>query len=252
MEQAEVQARGFVFRTKAALANQDQFPFLGKPGNPYRNHLIAMCGEFVGTFLFLFFAFSGTQVANSQTQGTVSTTIAQGSNPAQLLYISLCFGFSLTVNAWVFFRISGGLFNPAVTFGMCLVGAMPWARGGLIFISQILGGIASAGIVLVMFPGQLNVRTSLGAGTSQTQGLFIEMFLTTMLVFTIFMLAAEKSKATFVAPVGIGLSLFIGELAGGVSLTPCSTLSNIHRRLLHRRIAQSGSFLWTKCCQPHF
>lgn len=73
-----------------------------------------MAGEFAGTFLFLFFAFTGTQVANSQTQGGTSTTIAQGSNPAQLLYISLCFGFSLAVNAWVFFRISGGLFNPAV------------------------------------------------------------------------------------------------------------------------------------------
>ncbi|CAD6565240.1 MAG: hypothetical protein ASARMPRED_006521 [Alectoria sarmentosa] len=225
MDQPHV-TRGFVLagKTKATLEKGANLPFLGKPGNPVRNHFIAMCGEFVGTFLFLFFAFTGTQVANSQTQGSVSTTIAQGSNPAQLLYISLCFGFSLGVNAWVFFRISGGLFNPAVTFGMCLVGAMPWVRGGLIFLSQIIGGITAAGIVEVLFPGQLNVRTSLGAGTSKTQGLFIEMFLTTMLVFTIFMLAAEKSKATFVAPVGIGLSLFIAELAGvyytGGSLNP--------------------------------
>lgn len=58
-------------------------------------------------------------------------TVAQvGSNPQQLQYIALCFGFSLAVNAWVFFRISGGLFNPAVTFGMCLIGALPWIRGG--------------------------------------------------------------------------------------------------------------------------
>ena len=91
-------------------------PYLNFLPDAVRNHFIAMCGEFTGTFLFLFFAFSGTQVANSQTQGTVSTTIAQGSNPAQLLYISLCFGFSLAVTAWVFFRISGGLFNPAVGF----------------------------------------------------------------------------------------------------------------------------------------
>ncbi len=91
-------------------------PYLNFLPDVVRNHFIAMCGEFTGTFLFLFFAFSGTQVANSQTQGSVSTTIAQGSNPAQLLYISLCFGFSLAVTAWVFFRISGGLFNPAVRF----------------------------------------------------------------------------------------------------------------------------------------
>jgi aquaporin rerated protein, other eukaryote len=50
------------------------------------------------------------------------------------------------------------------------------------------------------------------------------MFLTSQLVFTIFMLAAEKHKATFIAPIGIGLSLFIAELMGvyytGGSLNP--------------------------------
>lgn len=40
------------------------------------------------------------------------------------------------------------------------------------------------------------------------------MFLTAQLVFTIFMLAAEKHKGTFIAPIGIGLSLFIAELSG--------------------------------------
>ncbi|KAL8758530.1 MAG: hypothetical protein Q9184_003897 [Pyrenodesmia sp. 2 TL-2023] len=68
------------------------------------------------------------------------------------------------------------------------------------------------------------VRTALNAGTTRTQGLFIEMFLTAELVFTIFMLAAEKHKGTFIAPVGIGLSLFIAELGGvyytGGSLNP--------------------------------
>jgi aquaporin related protein len=75
-----------------------------------RNHLVAMIGEFVGTFLFLFFAFAATQVANMSTLGAtgVSTSVA--------LYVSLAFGFSLAVNAWVFFRISGGLFNPAVSW----------------------------------------------------------------------------------------------------------------------------------------
>ena len=40
------------------------------------------------------------------------------------------------------------------------------------------------------------------------------MFLTAELVFTIFMLAAEKHKGTFLAPIGIGLALFVAELAG--------------------------------------
>ncbi len=84
-----------------------------------RNHVIAMAGEFVGTFLFLFFAFSGTQVANTSqtTSHPNETDILQGPNPSALLYIALAFGFSLAVNAWVFFRVSGGLFNPAVSDG---------------------------------------------------------------------------------------------------------------------------------------
>ncbi|KAF2847799.1 aquaporin-like protein [Plenodomus tracheiphilus IPT5] len=185
-----------------------------------------MCGEYVGTVLFLYFALSGTQVANS-IPSTGGQTVAQaGSNPQQLQYIALCFGFSLAVNAWVFFRISGGLFNPAVTFGMCLIGALPWVRGILLFFVQILGGITAAALVTCMFPhdGVINVRTSLGGGTTVVQGLFIEMMLTAQLVFTIFMLAAEKHKGTFIAPVGIGLALFIAELTGvyftGGSLNP--------------------------------
>jgi aquaporin related protein len=40
------------------------------------------------------------------------------------------------------------------------------------------------------------------------------MFLTALLVFTIFMLATEKHQATFIAPVGIGMALFVAELMG--------------------------------------
>jgi aquaporin related protein len=50
------------------------------------------------------------------------------------------------------------------------------------------------------------------------------MFLTAQLVFTIFMLATEKHEGTFIAPIGIGLSLFVAELMGvyytGGSLNP--------------------------------
>ncbi|KAL1301440.1 hypothetical protein AAFC00_005693 [Neodothiora populina] len=195
--------------------------------NRIRNHFVAMVGEFVGTFLFLFFAFSATQVANAATSDAGSGgdgSLTQAPNTSALLYISLAFGFSLAVNAWVFFRITGGLFNPAVTFGMCLIGAVKWLRGGLILISQLLGSMAASGVVSALFPGPMNVSTTLGGGTSIVRGLFIEMFLTAMLVFTIFMLAAEKHKGTFIAPIGIGLALFIAELTGvyftGGSLNP--------------------------------
>ncbi|KAF2772200.1 aquaporin, partial [Teratosphaeria nubilosa] len=183
-----------------------------------------MTGEYVGTVLFLFFALGGTQVANNINTSSGQSEASTGSNPQQLQCIALCFGFSLAVNAWVFLRISGGLFNPAVTFGMALIGALPYLRAALLFFVQILGGMTAAALVSCMFPGALTVQTSLGGGTSIVPGLFIEMFLTAELVFTIFILAAEKHKGTFIAPVGIGLSLFIAELVGvyftGGSLNP--------------------------------
>jgi len=194
--------------------------------NKVRNHLIAWIGEFVGTFMFLFLAFSATQVANAGAgqADTQEGSLSQSPNASVLMYIALAFGFSLAVNVWVFFRISGGLFNPAVTLGMCLIGAIGYVRGLVTVSAQIIGAIAAAGVVSGVFPGGLNVRTTLGGGTSITRGLFIEMFLTAELVFTIFMLAAEKHKGTFLAPVGIGLALFVAELAGvyftGGSLNP--------------------------------
>ena len=97
---------------------------------------------------------------------------------------------------------------------MMLIGAVGWFRGCIIITAQLTGAMASAAVVLVLFPGALNVRTELSPTTSIVRGLFIEMFLTAELVFTIFMLAAEKHKATFIAPIGIGLALFIAELAG--------------------------------------
>jgi aquaporin related protein len=107
---------------------------------------------------------------------------------------------------------------------MCLIGALPWFRGALLFVVQLLGGMTAAALIAAMLPGELSVQTTLGGGTSIAQGLFIEMFLTAELVFTIFMLAAEKHKSTFIAPIGIGLALFVAELVGvyftGGSLNP--------------------------------
>lgn len=197
-----------------------------------KNHFVATIGEFVGTTMFLFFAFAGTQVANIQSTASNSSSAtsnttsggATGFNVSVYLYISLAFGFSLMVNVWIFFRISGGMFNPAVTLGMVLVGALPIVRAICVFFAQIAGAIAASGIVLGLFPAKFNVRTTLAGGTSIAQGVFIEAFLTAELVFTIFMLAKEKHKATFIAPVGIGLALFIAEMVGvfytGGSLNP--------------------------------
>jgi aquaporin related protein len=82
-----------------------------------RGHIVAGLGEFIGTIVFVFLAFSGVQVAfissNKTTKGNIDTSVTSVT-PQELLYVALAVGVSLAVTAWVFFRISGGLFNPAV------------------------------------------------------------------------------------------------------------------------------------------
>lgn len=187
---------------------REQLPMLQMP-DKFRNNLLCVFGEFVGTFMFLLFSFAGTQVSNTPMPPDGSPP-----NTSNLLYTSLCFGFSLTVNVWAFFRVTGGLFNPAVTLALCLTGGMPALRGLMVFPAQLVAGIAAAGLVSCMFPGPPNFKTRLGGGASISQGLFIEMFLTAQLVFVIIMLAVVKHKSTYLAPVGIGLAFFLCELVG--------------------------------------
>ncbi|KAL3250476.1 hypothetical protein ABHI18_011190, partial [Aspergillus niger] len=203
-------------------SSNNQLPMLHL-ADTTRNNFIAAVGEFVGTFLFLFFSFAGTQVSNTPKPAPGSPP-----NTSNLLYSSLCFGFSLMVNVWAFYRVTGGLFNPAVTLALCLVGGLSPIRGVILFGVQLIAGIASAGVVGALFPGDLNVGTRLGGGASISQGLFIEVFLTAQLVFIIIMLAVVKHKSTFLAPVGIGLVFFVTEMVGdyytGGSLNPARSL----------------------------
>lgn len=112
-----------------------------------------------------------------------------------------------------FFRIEGGMFNPAVAFAMFAAGGIDVVRFVLVILAQLVGSIAASGLVVGLLPGNgIAARTSLGDGISLSQGVFLEMFLTFELVLVIFMLAIEKHHATAVAPVGIGLALFIAEM----------------------------------------
>lgn len=89
---------------------------------------------------------------------------------ASLLYAALSVGFSMMVNAWIFFRISSGLFNPAITFGMVVEGSLGWKKGVTIAGAQFAGGMAAAGLVSGLFPGEVKAETLLGGGTSIVRG----------------------------------------------------------------------------------
>lgn len=80
-----------------------------------RGHVVAMISEFVGTMMFLFFSYAAAQVGNEKID-TLHPPLAQpGPSLLQIIYISAVFGVSLAVNVWIFYRVSGGMFNPAVS-----------------------------------------------------------------------------------------------------------------------------------------
>lgn len=100
-----------------------RIPILSRCPKTMKNHLVAMLSEFVGTFMFLFFAFGGTNAVN--TAPTSGEPL--NANPAKLLYISLCFGMSLMVNA-----VCSSLFFPSLivpfydVLTTLLVGVLPY------------------------------------------------------------------------------------------------------------------------------
>lgn len=76
-----------------------------------QNEMVAMLGEFVGTFMFLVFAYGATTAVN------IAPAVPGGflgSDPSRLLFISLAFGLSLAVNA-VCLPLPGS-FSPTATF----------------------------------------------------------------------------------------------------------------------------------------
>jgi len=83
--------------------------------------------------------------------------------------------------------------NPEVCLLLNLAELVAYdCRSIFIFIAQILGAIAASAVIRGIIPGnEVLFNVALRPGTSTAQGVFLEMFLTAELVFTILMLAAE-------------------------------------------------------------
>ncbi|KAK0726194.1 aquaporin-like protein [Apiosordaria backusii] len=195
--------------------NTMTLPMLSKPAGAHTN-ITAFLGEFIGTFLFLFFSFAGAEIAINSGAAALEPGADMIGIPStqNLMFTALVSGLSLMANAWAFYRVTGGLFNPSVTLALFLVGGLSAVRSVIVVIAQLLAGMAAAGVVSALFPGPVDVGTTLGGGASVVQGLFIEMLLTAELVFVVIMVAAEKHKSTYLAPVAIGMAFFLAELVG--------------------------------------
>ncbi|KAM0755899.1 aquaporin-like protein [Meredithblackwellia eburnea MCA 4105] len=193
---------------------------LGISKETLKRDAVAFVGEFVGTTMFLFLGLGGVKTALA-TQSLVDIPVTGFITNETIFMVATSMGLSLLITCWVFYRISGGLFNPAITLSLWLVGALPSMRAAILLVAQLAGGIAGSALVVGLTPGSVDmVLTTLDPDMLKVQGFFLEALLTALLVFAVLMLAAEKHKATYLAPVGIGFTLWACHLFG-VKWTGC-------------------------------
>ena len=158
--------------------------------------------EFVGTFALVFIG--------------VGSIIFSGNS---LVGIALAHGLVIGVMASAVGHISGGHFNPAVTFGFLVTRRMEPVLAGVYWITQLLAGILGALALRVVFPDQANldagvpvVNNSVGAGS----GVLAEAIFTFFLVWVVFATAADPRGAfKSIAGLAIGFTITLDILAGG-------------------------------------
>lgn len=109
--------------------------------------------EFIGTFFFFSIGFGTVQAITSA--GSVDPPAPHILN---VFVAASSFGFGLAASAWLFYRVTGGLFNPNVTLALFLTGCMGPVRFVLFCIAQLAGSIAAAGMILALSPGPCSYK----------------------------------------------------------------------------------------------
>lgn len=182
--------------------------------------------ELIGTTVFLLLALGAIQSAKLSVVATQGLQVAEY-GPHSIdhnVYISAAAGVALLGSAWMFYRTTGGLFNPSVSLALRLIGQISTRRFVFYVVAQLIGAVVASALILGLTPGPLLVKNKLGEGVNMVQGLFIEVICTAILLLSILMLAAEKSQATPFAPVGISMTLFACHMFAvtftGASLNP--------------------------------
>ena len=122
-----------------------------------RDDCLAAALEFIGTVFFLLFGLGGIQAATAESTVTVANR-PLSSTLEQVLYISTCMGLSLLISAWMFFRVTGGLFNPNISLALLLIGSLGPVRFVLYCIAQLVGAVVASAIVRGLTSADLSVK----------------------------------------------------------------------------------------------
>ena len=172
-----------------------------------------LLAEFIGTFALIFIGVSSICVN------------------AGLVGIALAHGLTIAVMVTAMGYISGGHYNPAVTFGVLLGGKIKIGDALSYMIVQLCGGISGALLAKAILPASMTEAVMLGTpmlgqGIGAIAGIKIEAILTFFLVLVVFGTAVDP-RAPKLGGLLIGLTITLDILAGGpltgASMNPART-----------------------------
>jgi len=179
--------------------------------------------EFFGTFVLVFI-------------GAGSAVIAGGD--IGVLGISFAFGIAVLSMVYAIGPISGCHINPAITVSMLALGKISVKDSIGYIVSQVLGAIAGAGVLMIIAGGKAGFEVSKGLGQngwgagylgeySMEAAFITEVVLTAIFLLVIFGATSEKANSKF-AGVAIGLALTMIHLVGiqitGTSVNPARSI----------------------------
>jgi aquaporin Z len=152
--------------------------------------------------------------------GAAATGEVDGRSFVDIIGIAFAFGLAVTAMAYGIGPISGCHINPAVTIGMVTAGRMPLGEGIGYIVSQMVGAVIGAGLLVLIVKGKIAGYDLAASGLGQNgwgQGylggyglgsaMLVE-FLATLIFIVVILGATNPTTTLEVAGLIIGLTLF--------------------------------------------
>jgi len=150
--------------------------------------------EFIGSFFLVL---------------TVGLTVLSGTP-----FAPLAIGAALMVMVYMGGHISGGHYNPAVTLGAALRGAMDRRDVVPYWVAQLVGALAAAAVVQAVVGATFAPAPGPEAGT--LAAVLVEVLFTFALVLVVLNTAtAEETAGNSYFGLAIGFTVVVGAFAGG-------------------------------------
>ncbi len=192
------------------------------------------------------------------------TAMAVGCDPANgsgYILTAFAFGLALLTMAYSIGNISGCHINPAVSLGMLVSKQMSGSEFIKYVVAQVLGALAGAGLLALIFNGSgiVDMTGAFGsnglAGVNENAGigLIVEILLTFVFVLSILGVTSKKFNHGAVAGLVIALSLVAVHILGigltGTSVNPARSLGPAIVAALNGSSAAIGS-VWVFIVGP--